>query len=293
MKQGEDSGVIRSRAKSRVAGKSARMSIRSGRLPPDVPADIKQFRRLLDRNASEQTIHRFLATHMHFWNGLLRLFGEGGPLYSKVRLGAEFEIDFAFVDTGSNGAEWHLVEIEPPSLRLFNARGDPSQELTHSLGQIRAYQRWIDRNHAYADSLMPGIDHPMGHIFIGRRAELANERVREKLHALNIQNRAHVEVRTLDRFARMAESVAGTQQLHVSPVALTDKDLRNGLPKHLLRFIRSGMGSQRYFIAERRHRRYFDEDEPDGPRSGVIEISVDDLAGWHKTAIRRARRSRS
>lgn len=279
--------------KQKTAARVSRSSTRPGYSSTQV-ADIKRFVRLLDRNASEQAIHRFLATHIHFWNGLLRLVGEGGPLYSKIRLGADYEVDFVFVDTGSNGAEWHLVEIEPPHFRLFNARGDPSRELTHSLAQVRAYQRWIERNRAFADSFMPGVDHPMGHVFLGRRAELGDEKARERLRTLNIQNRAHVEIHTLDRFARMAESAVGINEVLVPPVALTDRDLRRGLPKGLLRFIRSGFGSQREFIAARRHRSHFDEDVPDASEpSDVIEIVVEDVAGSkpevNKTQRRRGR----
>lgn len=96
--------------------------------------------------------------------------------------------------------EWHLIEIESPTAKLLTKRGDPSKELTHALRQVREWQRWIERNHAYADELMPGIDHPLGHVFMRRRSELASPAAKEHLRAINIQNRAYVEVGTLDSF---------------------------------------------------------------------------------------------
>jgi hypothetical protein len=241
----------------------------------EVLAAIDEYEMLLDSKASERTIHRFLASHIYFWNGMLRLLG-GCPLYSKVKLGAQYEVDFVFCDTSSNGAEWHLVEIEPPKYRLFNSKGDPSHHLTHALAQIRSYQRWIERNHEFAESLMPGIDRPMGHVFVGRRSEVATAEARERLRALNIESRASVEIHTLDRFSRMAQSALTLGTSRLPPQALTDRDLRKGLAPWLVDFIRSDFGQQRLFIGVRRRRRHFDEDTPD---RHVSMIRVGELTG--------------
>ncbi len=62
----------------------------------EVVTAIAQFQELLDSKASEQTVHTFLASHIYFWNGMLRLLG-GCPLYSKIQLGSEHEAEVQIV----------------------------------------------------------------------------------------------------------------------------------------------------------------------------------------------------
>jgi hypothetical protein len=218
---------------------------------------IAEYEALLDSGASELAIQQFLASHVYFWNGLLRM---GNTLYSKIRLGDEYEIDFVICDPSSDGAEWHLMEIEQPTAKLLTKRGDPSMELTHALGQVREWQRWIERNPDYAQKLMPGIDHPLGHVFMGRRREIESPKARERLRAINLQNRANVEVGTLDRFAEQARSVLTWGPSRHQVRAKTHRELRAGLDPFLLEYVRSDMGQDRQFIKERRRRTRFDED---------------------------------
>jgi hypothetical protein len=183
----------------------------------------------------------------------------GLPLYTKVRLGDEHEIDFVLVDPSSDGAEWHLVEIESPTAKLLTRRGDPSRELTHALRQVRDWERWIETNRDYANRLMPGIDHPLGHVFMGRRSEIESTKAKEQLRAINIQNRAYVEVGTLDRFA---EQAIGSPRARHTARAKSHRELRAGLPGWLAKFVRSDMGTDRSFLKTRRQRTRFDEDWP-------------------------------
>ena len=68
-------------------------------LTPDVIQDqIRTFESLLAANSIEESVHAFLATHSYFFNSILRMFGVS-PLYSKVRLGSTYEVDFAWFDT--------------------------------------------------------------------------------------------------------------------------------------------------------------------------------------------------
>jgi len=64
--------------------------------PRQVEEDAREYAALLDGRASEAKVHRFLAKHSYFFNGVIRLFGRS-PLYSKIRLGSEYEIDFVCV----------------------------------------------------------------------------------------------------------------------------------------------------------------------------------------------------
>nr|WP_298727286.1 Shedu anti-phage system protein SduA domain-containing protein [uncultured Steroidobacter sp.] len=170
-----------------------------------VDEDIAVFSSLLDAGAPERDVHAFLEGHSYFFNGILRMYG-ASPLYSKVRLGSDYEVDFAFFDSGSYGPDWHLVEIEAPSHKLFTSRGDPSGALNHAIQQVRNWHSWFHANLAYCSKLMPHIEYPMGYVFIGRRSELDSD-TRSKLKRLAYDYRSLVHIHTLDRFISAAMSV--------------------------------------------------------------------------------------
>jgi len=71
-------------------------------------------------------------------------------LYSKVDLGTEYEIDFAFCSANSMGLWWSFVEIERPDVPLFNKAGDPTKQLTHAMRQITDWDSWLMDNSVYA-----------------------------------------------------------------------------------------------------------------------------------------------
>ena len=121
-----------------------------------IEKDVNEYKSLLDSEVPESEIHKFLASHTYFFNTILRLFGVS-PVYSKIKLGSQYEVDFAFFDTGSFGPEWYLIEIEPPSKRMFTKSGDPSADLTHAVQQVRDWHSWIHDNADYARKLMPHI----------------------------------------------------------------------------------------------------------------------------------------
>jgi hypothetical protein len=207
-----------------------------------VRGDIAIYESLLDSGASELPVHDFLANHSYFFNRIVRLNG-ASPLYSKVRLGTEFEVDFAAFDAGSVGPEWRLVEIEAPMSRLLTKSGNPSAKLTHAMRQAQDWQAWVHDNGDYARKLLPYIEYPLVYIFMGRRSELASDAVRKRLRLLNVDNRRTLEIHTLDWFASMASSVlaliggdGGTWSLPMK--ALTHSDLSNGLPPRAAEYLK-------------------------------------------------------
>ena len=171
---------------------------------------------------------------------MIRLYGYS-PLYSKIRLGSEYEIDFVCFDTGSFGPEWRLVEIEGPNKRLFTKFGEPSAHLLHAIQQVRDWHAWIHENLDYARRLMPQIEYPLGYVFVGRRTDLSPSD-QKKLRRLAYDNRALLKIHTLDRFESMARSVltgVGERGGHwpVPMRALTHRDLSRGLPKKAAQWI--------------------------------------------------------
>lgn len=199
-----------------------------------IDEDIATYVRMLDQEASESDVHDFLAKHSYFFNSILRMYGVS-PLYSKVRLGSQYEIDFAFFDTGSFGPEWHLVEIEAPSKRMFTKTGDPTASLTHAIQQIRDWHDWVHENLDFARKLMPHIEYPLGYVFIGRRSHLIPDTMK-KLRRLAHDHRMTTRIHTLDWFENAARSVkdlvrAGNGGTWPVPMcAMSHADLAAGRP---------------------------------------------------------------
>ncbi|UQA62565.1 Shedu anti-phage system protein SduA domain-containing protein [Polyangium aurulentum] len=173
--------------------------------PEKLEDDVQRFLGMLDARGSEEELHQFLASHSYFFNNFLRLYG-ASPLYSKVRLGSEFEADFAWFDSGSFGPEWRLAEIEAPSQSMFKKSGEPSAALNHAIQQVRDWQEWIRVNIAYARQVMPHIEYPLGFVFVGRRDEITTATYK-RLRRLSYESAVHFRIHTLDRFADNALSV--------------------------------------------------------------------------------------
>jgi hypothetical protein len=208
--------------------------------PKQVAQHVQEYVSLLDSRASEERVHQFLSAHTYFFNGVIRLYGYS-PLYSKIRLGSEFEIDFVCFDTGSYGPEWRLIEIEAPSKRLFTKSGQPSAQLLHAIQQVRDWNSWINENLSYARKLMPQVDYPLGYIFLGRWAELSQSN-QKKLRRLAYDNRHLLKIHTLDHLQGMARSVinlvkGGGGHWPLPMRARSHRDLSRGLPKKAAEWI--------------------------------------------------------
>ena len=175
-----------------------------------IDKDVAEYDALLDRNTSEAELHAFLARHTYFFNGYLRLLGNS-PVYSKVKLGSDHEVDFAWFDTSSFGPEWHLVEIEPSRCKLFTRDGNPTAELTHAIQQVRDWNSWVHRYLDYARKIMPQIEYPVCHVFLGRRSELTEANT-PKLRRFVHEHRAYLSLHTLDALSGAALSVKGLLQ---------------------------------------------------------------------------------
>ncbi len=202
--------------------------------PKKVENDIAEYRSLLDECASEGRVHEFLASHSYFFNGIIRLYG-WSPVYSKVKLGIEYETDFVCFDSGSLGPEWYLIEIEAPNKRLFTMSGVPSAALTHAIEQVRDWHAWVHDNADYARKLMPHIEYPLGYIFMGRRAELTPG-TKKKLRRLVHDHRMILRIHTLDWLEWAARGVKDLIRdgkggnWPVPMHAFTHQDLAKGRP---------------------------------------------------------------
>lgn len=202
-----------------------------------VEAHVSQFIGLLNGNASEAEIHSFLASHTYFFQGFIRLYTHS-PVYSKVRLGSQHLVDFAWVDDGSVGPQWTLVEIEAPSKKLFTESGEPSHHLKSAIAQVRNWFYWLHQNLPYAQQLMPHIEFPEYKLFIGRRRKIREEEYKA-LKRLKYDYRPYLDIHSLDLLAFKAKEVVnwvGEDHGGDWPLPLkaySHKDLENKRPKGL------------------------------------------------------------
>jgi hypothetical protein len=195
--------------------------------------DVRTYLRLLDERVAEREVHEFLAAHTYFFEGFVRMLGSS-PVWSKVKLGSDYEVDFLFFDSASTGPEWDLVEIEAPDKKLFTKSGDQTAHLTHAIGRVRDWQTWVRENRTYAQENMPHIEYPMGLLVMGRRRDLTQED-RRRLTRINHEQRAWLKIVSLDRLAERALQAPLAEDgghWYLPMRALSHADLSRGLPEH-------------------------------------------------------------
>ena len=119
---------------------------------------VRQWSRILKQPLrAEGACHNFLAENaVIFLQG-----GQNIPaVISKLRLGAEFVTDLVLVENCySNGAKYHLIELESPHDSLFTKKGIASQELLSAIHQIIGWKTWLQEHTAEARRLFPSLMH--------------------------------------------------------------------------------------------------------------------------------------
>ena len=217
-----------------------------------VAAEADEFTRLLDSKARQSKLQEFLASHSYFFSGMIDVYSPS-PLYSKVKLGHDYEADFAWLHFDSFGPEWRLVEIENPGSALFTKSGTPSSALSHAMQQARDWCGWVHDHAEYARKLMPQISHPLCYIFLGRRNDITPAN-RERLRKLRYDSRSEMVIHTLDWFVRSARIFGQyirpdgpTWQIPMK--VLTHRDLKKGLPEEVQDWVAE---SQSKAMTERR-----------------------------------------
>ncbi len=123
--------------------------------------------RILDEEPnSEEKLHQWLARRENH----VFLDPTAVAIHSKLAFGGTVS---DFVVERSDGT-FVLVEIERASHRIFSAKGEPMNPVTHAIQQVRDWQRYIrDNVHTVRTELgLKDIDQPRGVIVIGRAKTL-------------------------------------------------------------------------------------------------------------------------
>lgn len=114
----------------------------------------KRWNKLLRENAKEEVYHSFLAEHAGFF--LARLFDDESIVISKLRLGANFVVDFVKTyDHLSAGIQYEFIEIETPGAPPYTKKGNPSARLMAAVQQIDNWRMWIKDNRYEFHKIFP------------------------------------------------------------------------------------------------------------------------------------------
>ena len=147
----------------------------------------------------EPTYHRFLADHA----GLF--FSNPNGTYiviSNLEMGAELRPDLVVVsDKRSFGFRYELFELESPHDLPFTSKGGQSAKLTHALGQVEDWQRWLRKHPDGAKELFPSKAHWVWGdpqlsytVVIGRRDEM----IRNNERRIQKSNKYGCSIRSFD-----------------------------------------------------------------------------------------------
>lgn len=130
---------------------------------------------------------------------------------AKPNLGGERQPDFAFAVRSGGGVEWHFVEIESPSKRIFTS-GEEFQfrsEFTQAKGQLLQWDVLLTRDASFFERRLPGLFKARYHLIYGRDSELDDPR--RQMLAVEFSETARRNFHTVDdianRFSRMISRV--------------------------------------------------------------------------------------
>jgi hypothetical protein len=122
--------------------------------------------------------------------------------YTKLKLGEQHVVDFAFARKTTLGLLWHFIEIEHPKDRLFTKKGDSTAELTHGVRQVRDWENWYRANLGYAQKYLPFGQNKIRTLndcelilVIGRRSKLEED----DLPRLESLSKGNLQIITFDR----------------------------------------------------------------------------------------------
>ena len=180
--------------------------------------DKREFLALIERDdPTEEDVHQFLVARPHLLPCFLAPFRaahthfQNNKVFSKLPLGSQHVVDFAWVTGSTEGFRWCLLELEHPHDRLFTKSGDTTAKLNHGLRQLRDWQTWFLRNRQYVTEhlpfhvadISPLATYPSLVLGIGRRHTL-NNHDKAQLERLN-DNSSRIHIMTFDRLADHAD----------------------------------------------------------------------------------------
>lgn len=174
----------------------------------------EEFEKLInDTNCTESKIQKFLELNTDF---IPKKFMEnhgisGNVIISKLKLGTQYETDFAFVSKCTNYWNVVLIEIEKPCKKIFTTSNDFTAEFTHAKGQILNWKSLICQDSSLKNNLVKSLDNlffPMEmknnpinikYVLVYGRSEEINNEERKRLFNLENNQNPDIAIVTYDR----------------------------------------------------------------------------------------------
>lgn len=151
---------------------------------------VAEFIEILNRKHLEEELHQYISRYA-------QLMFDRAEVYSKLKLGVDYVIDFATCRPYNPGFEWVLIEIERGSDLLFTKSGDPTSKLVHSLKQVLRWRELVLENRNYIRRTLRGVWNPKCQVIIGERHTLS-ESNKTLLRQMNDDYAGKIEIVTFD-----------------------------------------------------------------------------------------------
>mgnify|MGYP001234823585 CR=1 FL=1 len=123
-------------------------------------------------------------------------------VFSNLKLGKKFVVDFAFARNITLGCQWYFIKLGHPHSFFFDQDDDPSKELMHEIKILKDWERWFEKNVQLPNVGLPfkrkdsRIVHvPRLILIYGRRKSLSNADI-NRLNKLEIR---FTDIMTYDR----------------------------------------------------------------------------------------------
>jgi hypothetical protein len=101
------------------------------------------------KSKREEDVQKYLTRHPEILLNAFTLPWRVRECIPKFRFGAEFVSDFVLVEGQSYRYHITLIELEPPTERIFTQAGKFAKRLNDAIGQISDWFNWIHENEHY------------------------------------------------------------------------------------------------------------------------------------------------
>ncbi|MCW3788299.1 Shedu anti-phage system protein SduA domain-containing protein [Plebeiibacterium sediminum] len=125
------------------------------------------------------------------------------PNFKEVAFGNKFRCDFAWLNDNSDGPEWVLLEVEKPSMKLFNKNGDPTADLNHAIEQVKSWDRYFSENPSEKARIFGAVSR-FRFVLVGGMQEEWQKEAAAKWR-IQHNNESKIEIRSSDVFLRPLE----------------------------------------------------------------------------------------
>jgi hypothetical protein len=128
---------------------------------------------------------------------------------SKLKLGADFVTDFAYVNPTSGATFLQLIEIEDPAKKIFTRNDQFTRGFSQALQQCNDWMLWCGKNREYLNNIFRAaskgygpdiyITAPRALLIFGRREDINTQRRKDRWQSKVMDSR-YVTIRTYDGF---------------------------------------------------------------------------------------------